>query len=106
MSGAPSILALLLLFFLLVMVVVFALIFLAVSETRVAQSSPNREHAPMIDILHEWHLAQALHHAVIMHQHRGVVIANLRNRFDQAHGQIKFAALPISRKILRALLDR
>src|SRR5258708_37722018 len=53
-----------------VLVFVFALVFfLAVCEARVAQSSSNGQHAPVTNILHERHLAQALHHTVIMHQH-------------------------------------
>ena len=34
------------------------------------------------------------------------MIADLRNPLDQAGRQIELAALPIARKILRALLDR
>ncbi len=41
---------------------------------------PMVEHAPALDVLHEGHLGEPLHHAVIVHQHRGVVIADLRDR--------------------------
>jgi hypothetical protein len=41
-----------------------------------------------------------------VHQHRGVVIADLRDRLDQARRQIELAALPVTRQVLRALRDR
>src|SRR3977135_1930322 len=103
-----SILALLVFLLVLVLDVIaaLALVLPAVGEARVAEAGADGQHAPALDILHERHFAQALRHAVIVHKHRGVGIADLRNRFDQARGQIELAALPVARQVLRALLDR
>ena len=46
-----------------------------VGEPCVAQSRSDRQHAPAFDILHERDLAQALHHGIVVHQDRHVVIA-------------------------------
>src|SRR5207302_6091685 len=74
---------------------VFVLVFPAVGEARVAQSSADGQRAPVVHVLHERHLGEALRHAVIVHQHRGVVLADLRNRLGQARRQVESAALPI-----------
>ena len=49
---------------------------------------------------------KALHHGVVMHQDGGLVIADARDRFEQARRQIEPAALPVSRQILGAGFDR
>jgi hypothetical protein len=59
----------------------------------------------VLEILHERHFAQALRDAVIVHQHRGVVTADLRDRLDQCGRQVELAALPVAGKILRTFLD-
>src|SRR5882757_9833089 len=82
------------------------LVVLAIGEARVAQPRADRQHAPAIHILHERNFGETLHYAVIMHQDRGVVFADLWNAFDQARRQIEPAALPIARQVLRALFDR
>src|SRR4051794_32944382 len=105
----PLLLALAVLLFLFVLVLlvvlVAVLIFLAVGEPRIAQSGADGQHAPAVDVLHERHFAKALHDAVIVHQHRGIVAADFGDRFYQAVRQIEFAALPIAWQILRAFFD-
>jgi hypothetical protein len=82
-----SILALLDFFLVLFTVVVFALVlFPAVGEVGISQSGPDGKHAPVLDVLHERHFAQALRYPVIVHQHRGIVIADLRDRALPASG--------------------
>ena len=41
-----------------------------------------------------------------MHDDGRVVLSNLRDAFDQACRQIELAALPVTRQVLRSLLDR
>ena len=77
----------------------------AVGEAGVAKAGTDGEHAPALDVLHERHLAQALRHAVIVHQRRGVMTADLGNSLDQERRQIEFAALPIARQVLGAFFD-
>jgi len=40
----------------------------AIGETRVAQAGSNGEDAPVLHVLHEWHLAQTLHHGIVVHE--------------------------------------
>src|SRR6476620_1550486 len=87
-------------------VLVLAVFLAAIGEAGVAEAGPDREHAPALDVLHEGDFGKSLHHAVIMHQHRRVVLADLRNPFHQTCGQIELAALPIARQVLRTLFDR
>src|SRR6202035_404532 len=103
-----SILALLVFLLVLVLVVIAALapVLPAVGKARVAEAGADGQHAPALDVLHERHLGQALRHAVIVHQNRGVVIANRWDRLDQACRQVELAALPVARQVLGALLDR
>src|SRR5262249_27916951 len=82
-----------------------AVVFSAVGEARIAETSADGEHAPALDILHERHFGQPLHHAVIVRQPRGVVVADHRDRLDETRRQIELAALPVARQVLRALLD-
>src|SRR5947209_13106443 len=102
-SLLPLLLPLAVLLLLLVLVfpvfLVAILLFLAVGETRIAQSRADGQHAPTPDVLHERHFGQTLHDAVIVHQHRGVVTADLWDRFNQTVGQIEFAALPVARQV-------
>ena len=78
----------------------------AVGEARIAKAGADGQHAPMLDILHERHLAQTLHHGVIVHHHHGLVSADLRNRLDAAPRQVEPAAFPVAGQVLAALGDR
>lgn len=78
---------------------------IAHGETRVAETGADGEDSPALVVLHKRNFAQALHHAVIVHQNRRVVIADSGDRLDQAGGQVELAALPIARQVLCALLD-
>src|SRR5207253_7133769 len=79
---------------------------LPIGEARVAQSGADSQYAPSFHVLHEWYLAQALHHGIVVNQHSRVMLADLGNGFAQARGKIEIAALPVARKILRAAIDR
>src|SRR4051812_35243427 len=109
MSGearAPEVSILALLLFLVVLALLAVLFPGAIGEARIAQSGPDRQHTPGLHILHERNLGKPLCYAVIMHQHRSVVIADLRDALDQARRQIEPAALPVARQVLGTLLDR
>src|SRR5215217_5537221 len=80
--------------------------FRAVIEPRIAEAGADREDPPTFHVLHERDLAQALHHRIVVHQHGGAVLADLRNTFNQAGGQVELATLPITGKVLRAAVDR
>ena len=38
----------------------------AVRETRIAQTCPDGQNAPALDVLHKWNFAQTLHNRVIV----------------------------------------
>src|SRR5579872_863747 len=77
-----------------------------IGEAGVAKSSPDRQHAPAFDVLHERDLGQSLHYAVVMHHESRVVSADPRNSFCQGCRQIEVATLPVARQVLRPLFDR
>src|ERR1700726_1530727 len=100
-SSLVSILALLLFLAVLVLAVLAFIAVLAllpvlpaVGEARVAQTGADGQDAPVVHVLHERHFGETLHHGVIVHQDRGIVLADPRDRLDQARRQIEFAALP------------
>src|ERR671924_414085 len=68
----------------------------AIGEARIAEPGADGQHAPALDVLHEWHLAQALHHRVIMHQHGGVIAADGRDGLAQGARQVETAARPVA----------
>src|SRR5205807_7758749 len=78
----------------------------AVGEAGVAEAGADRQHAPVLHVLHARGLAQALQHGVVVHHDRRLVAVDLRDRFDQALRQVELAALPVDWKILGAALDR
>jgi hypothetical protein len=47
-----------------------------------------------------------MRYGVVMHQDRGVMIANLRYRRGYAFRQIEFTALPVAGQVLRSFSDR
>src|SRR3984893_19244333 len=75
-------------------------------EARIAEPGADGENAPAIDILNERQLAQSLHHGVIVHQHGQLVVSYVGNAVLDPISQQKMAALPVSRQILAAALDR
>src|ERR1700676_831861 len=94
-SSLVSILALLLFLAVLVLaVLVLAVLVLAVlallpvlpaaGEARVAQTGADGQDAPVVHVLHERHFGETLRHRVIVHQDRGIVLADPRDRLDQA----------------------
>ena len=82
------------------------LLFRTVGESSISQTGADRQHAPAFHVLHDGHLGQPLHHAVIVHDDGRVVPSDLRNGFDQTCRQVEPTALPITGQILRPLLDR
>ncbi len=54
-----------------------------VGEPRIAKAGADGQHAPVIDILHERHFAQALHDRVIMQHDGGIIVTDLRDRLMQ-----------------------
>ena len=77
----------------------------SISEKRVAKARSNCEHAPAGNILHIWRFTQSLHHCIVVHQYRRLVLTDLRNCIVHRRGQIEATAFPISRKILSACFD-
>ena len=55
---------------------------------------------------HERRFAQALHHGIVVHHHRGFGVADARYGLAQDRRQIEFAAFPIAGQVLRAAVDR
>src|SRR5581483_2023999 len=51
-----------------VLLLTLAVLASAVREARIAEPGTDGEHAPALDVLHEGHFGEALHHAVIMHE--------------------------------------
>src|SRR5262249_2872034 len=78
---------------------------IAIGEAGVAEAGPDREHAPVLDVLHEGDFAQSLHDRVIVHEHGGVVLADRRDLLDQECRQVEVLALPVARQVLGAALD-
>jgi hypothetical protein len=78
----------------------------AVGEACVAQARAYRQHAPTFHILHEGDRRKPLHHAVVVHDDRGIVLSDLRDGFDQTGWQIELTTLPVAGQVLRALFDR
>src|SRR3954471_17162627 len=78
----------------------------AVGEAGVAEAGADGEHAPARDVLHRRHLGEALHDGVVVHDHHGLVSADLRHGPAQLHRQVEPAALPVAGQVLAAALDR
>src|ERR1700676_3209496 len=89
-SSLVSILALLLFLAVLVLaVLVLAVLVLlpvlpAAGEARVAQTGADGQDAPVVHVLHERHFGETLRHRVIVHQDRGIVLTDPRDRLAQA----------------------
>src|SRR5262249_2452159 len=83
-----------------------ALVVLAIDEARIAEAGADGEDAPALQVLHEWHLAQPLHHRVVVQQHRGIVLADRRDLLAQRGRKIESLARPVARQVLRAAIDR
>jgi hypothetical protein len=43
---------------------------------RIAETGADRKCGPDVDVAHEWRFAQALHHRVVVHQDRGLAVAD------------------------------
>src|SRR5215467_661064 len=78
----------------------------AIGEARVAEAGSDGQDAPVLHVLHERHLAQTLHHAVVMHERDRLVSADLGNGPTQACRKVEVIALPIAGKILCATGNR
>jgi hypothetical protein len=63
----------------------------AVRKARVAEPGADREHRPVINVLHERRLAQPLNNRVVMQNNGGVVVANFRDRVVQCLREIEAA---------------
>src|SRR6266550_4992511 len=68
----------------------------AIGEGRVAEAGPDGQDPPVLDVLHERHLAQTLHHGVVVHEHHRLVSADLGNGPTQLGGKVEAVALPIA----------
>jgi hypothetical protein len=69
----------------------FSLSFLQLVKRALPRPVPKGQDAPVVHVLHERHFGETLHHRVIVHQDRGIVLADPRDRLDQARRQIEFA---------------
>lgn len=78
----------------------------AVREARVSESGSDRHHAPALDVAHERHLAQALHHRVVMRERHQIVTVDGRDGRAQKLRKVEAPVLPVARQILAARLDR
>ena len=56
-------------------------------------------------VAHERRLAETLHHRVIVQQDQSLVLADRRDRFLQAGGQVEVLAFPVAGQVLRAAID-
>ena len=54
------------------------------ANSAIADAGANGEHCPSLDVLHERHLAQALHHRVVVHHDRGIEITDPRDRIRRS----------------------
>src|SRR5262249_12540546 len=70
----------------------------AIGEARVAEAGSDGQDAPVLHVLHERHLAQTLHHAVVVHERDRLVSADLGNGLTQACRKVEAIALPIAGK--------
>src|SRR5689334_702845 len=77
-----------------------------IRETRVAKSGADGQDTPALHVLHEGDFRKPLNGAVIMHDNRRVMVADLRDRLDKTCRQVEFTAFPITRQVLRPLLNR
>src|SRR5579883_204136 len=77
-----------------------------VGESRIAEPGANGQYTPMLDVAHERHLAQSLHHGIIVHDHGGLMPVDARDCLANALRQVETPAFPISRQVLAAALDR
>src|SRR5438105_15799104 len=77
----------------------------AIGEMRVAEPGADGEDAPSRNVAQETGFAQALHHGVVVHDHRRVFALDLRNGAKDPVRQVEVFALPVAGQILRAALD-
>src|SRR5262245_13933950 len=78
----------------------------AIVEARVAQAGSDCQDPPVLHVLHERHLAQTLHHGVVVHERDRLVSADLGNGPTQVGGKVEAIALPIAGQVLCATGDR
>src|SRR5713101_5019698 len=79
---------------------------LLVGEPGVAEAAADGEDAPMLDVLHVRHFAQALHHRVVVQDNERVVAVDLGDALADELRQVEAAAFPIAGEVLPAALDR
>src|SRR5262245_10792175 len=68
---------------------------LAVGEAGIAEAGADRDHAPVLGVLHERPLAQSLHDRVVVHEDRGLVLADGGDRLAQLGRQMESLAFPV-----------
>src|SRR5437870_13504070 len=68
----------------------------AIGEGRVAEAGPDGQDPPVLDVLHNRHLAQTLHHGVVVHEHDRLVSADLGNGSTQWRGEGAAVALSVA----------
>ena len=78
---------------------------LAIGEAGIAEPRADCQHTPVIDILHERQLTQALHHRIVVHDHDGVMIPDARNGLAQQLRQVEALVLPVAGQVLAAAID-
>ena len=78
----------------------------SVGETRVPKPRAYGENAPVRAALDVRQLAETLDNGVVVHDHHGFVIADLRYSLPDGAGKIEAVAFPIAGEVLPAARDR